>query len=215
VSFVQPSAGLSAAPPPTRPPHLATRTLGQPAFDVACAELMQLVGRDYAPALLVGVRTGGLAVAETMARATSLPVLPLTCRRPTTALKSRLPGLKPLLATLPEPLLNALRRAEHRLVSGPRRAAQPTQIDLAEAIAIGNWLRILSRGAQVLVVDDAVDSGVTLTTVLQTLRNVCPPEVEVRTAVITVTTEDPVVAPDYALYRGVLCRFPWSFDARR
>jgi hypothetical protein len=30
-----------------------------------------------------------------------------------------------------------------------------------------------------------------------------------------VTTEDPVVAPDYALYRGVLCRFPWSFDARR
>jgi hypoxanthine phosphoribosyltransferase len=116
---------------------------------------------------------------------------------------------------LPEPLLNALRRAEHRLVAGHREAVQPTQISLAEAIAIGNWLRILSRGARVLVVDDAVDSGVTLATVLQTLQSVCPPEVEVRTAVITVTIEDPVVAPDYALYRGVLCRFPWSFDAQR
>ena len=120
-----------------------------------------------------------------------------------------------MLATLPEPLLNALRRAEHRLISGHRQAAQPTQINLAEAIAIGNWLRVLSRVARVLVIDDAVDSGLTLATVLQTFRNVCPPEVEVRTAVITVTTEHPVVAPDYALYRGVLCRFPWSFDARR
>jgi uncharacterized protein len=201
------SHAWSAAP-------LQTRTLGQSAFDAACAELMRMVGRDYAPVLLVGVRTGGLVVAETMARLTSLPVLPLTCRRPMTALKSRVPGLKPLLATLPEPLLNALRRAEHRMVSGNRRAAQPTQVDRAEAIAIGNWLRILSRGARVLLVDDAVDSGVTLATVLQTFRDVCPSDVEVRSAVITVTTEDPVVAPDYTLFRSVLCRFPWSFDAR-
>ena len=217
MNFAQRSASPSAAPASHvwSAAPLPTRTLGQAAFDAACAELMRMVGRDYAPVLLVGVRTGGLVVAETMARMGSLPVLPLTCRRPTTAFKSRLPGLKSLLATLPEPLLNALRRAEHRLVSGHREAAQPAQINLAEAIAIGNWLRILSRGARVLVVDDAVDSGVTLATVLQAFRNVCPPEAEVRTAVITVTTEEPVVAPDYALYHGVLCRFPWSFDARR
>ena len=217
MSFAQRSASPSASPAlrAWSAAPLPTRTLGQAAFDAACAELMRVVGRDYAPALLVGVRTGGLVVAEAMARVTSSPVLPLTCRRPSTIFKSRLPGLKPLLATLPEPLLNALRRAEHRLVSGHRHAAQPAQINLAEAIAIGNWLRILSRGARVLVVDDAADSGVTLATVLQTLRNVCPPDVEVRTAVITVTTDDPVVAPDYALYRGVLCRFPWSLDMRR
>ena len=207
MSFAQPPTGLAPAP-------LATRTLDQAAFDAACAELMRMSERDYAPALLVGVRTGGLVVAETMARGTSLPVLPLTCRRPTTAFKSRVPGLKPILATLPEPLLNALRRAEHRLVSSHRRGVQPTQIDLNEAIAIGNWLRILGCGARVLVVDDAVDSGITLATVLQTLRGVCPPAVELRTAVITLTTQEPAVIPDYALCRGVLCRFPWSFDAR-
>jgi hypothetical protein len=28
-----------------------------------------------------------------------------------------------------------------------------------------------------------------------------------------VTLDQPLVEPDFALYRGVLCRFPWSFDA--
>jgi hypoxanthine phosphoribosyltransferase len=211
VSFAQDSAPETA---PVTTGSLPTRTLGRTTFDAACAELTIMVGRDYAPALLVGVRTGGFVVAETMARMTSLPVLPLTCRRPTTALKSLVPGLKPLLSALPEPLLNALRRAEHRAIAGHRRAGQAIQIDLAEAAAIADRLRTSGCGARVLVVDDAVDSGVTLATVLQTLRAICPPATALRTAVITVTTEDPVVAPDYALYRGVLCRFPWSFDAR-
>ncbi len=144
----------------TRRPTHANAWTGAPST-AACGELMRMVACDYTPALLVGVRTGGLVVAETMAEQASppLPVLPLTCRRPSTSFKSRFPGLRPLLAVLPEPLLNALRRAEHRLTSGHRRAARPTEIDLDEAIAIGNWLRMLPRGARVLVVDDAVDSG--------------------------------------------------------
>jgi hypothetical protein len=27
-----------------------------------------------------------------------------------------------------------------------------------------------------------------------------------------VTLDSPLVQPDFALHRGVLCRFPWSFD---
>ncbi len=194
--------------------ELPTRTLGKAAFDAACADLIRMVERDYAPALLVGVRTGGLVVAETMAQVVPLPVLPLTCRRPSTSFKSLIPGLRPLLATLPEPVLNGLRRAEHRLISGHRRATQAVHIDLDEAAAIGDRLRNMRRDARVLVVDDAVDSGVTLATVLRTLTEASPPEVELRSAVITATTDDPAVDPDYALFRGVLCRFPWSFDAR-
>lgn len=215
MSFAQRSIRLPPAPGDLPGAGLQTRTLGQAAFDAACTELMRIVERDYAPTLLVGVRTGGLVVAETMARTASLPVLPLTCRRPTTSFKSRIPGLKPLLAALPEPLLNALRQAEHRVACRHGRAAHPTWIDRAEAAAIAGRLQDLPCGTHVLVVDDAVDSGITLMTVLKTLHEVCPPMVELRTAVITVTMAHPVVAPDYALYRGVLCRFPWSFDARR
>ena len=187
----------------------------RPAFDAACAELMRTVERDGAPALLVGVRTGGLVVAEAMARAASnlTPVLPLTCRRPGTRLKSRIPGLKTVLGSLPESWCDAMRHAEHRLFSGRRRHAPAPLVDPEEAVAIGAMLAGEQDGARVLVADDAVDSGATLAAVLGALRAVCPPATDFRTAVITVTLEEPVVEPDYALYRGVLCRFPWSFDA--
>jgi hypoxanthine phosphoribosyltransferase len=204
--------GGEGSSPPAR-----TQSLGPDAFEAACAELMRLVERDFAPGLLVGVRTGGLVVAEAMARSASIPmpVLPLTCRRPATGLKSRIPGLKAILASMPEPWLNALRQVEHRLLTGRRKIAAPPPVDQNEADAIGIWLANTPGAVRVLVADDAVDSGVTLATVLRTLRSVCPPATELRAAAITVTMENPAVEPDYALYRGVLCRFPWSFDAPR
>jgi hypothetical protein len=196
-------------------PRLETRTLRPDAFDAACATLMRLVEQDFSPGLLVGVRTGGLVVAEAMARSVlnRVPVLPLTCRRPSTRWKSMVPGLKTILSLAPEPVLNSLRQAEHRLLASRRRQVLPPPVDLAEAAAIGAWLARSEPSGPVIVADDAVDSGATLAVVLKTLREVCPPMTRLRTAVITVTLEHPAVEPDYALYRGVLCRFPWSFDA--
>ena len=188
-------------------------TLRHGEFDAACAALMRLADHDYAPNLLVGVRTGGLAVAEAMARAaiSPPPVLPLTCRRQGTKLKARIPGLRGILTALPRPLVDALRQTEHRLLSGRRRRAA-ADVDAAEAAAIAAWM-LEAPPQRVLVADDAVDSGATLAAVLRALRLVCPRWTEIRTAVITVTMADPLVEPDYALHRGVLCRFPWSFDA--
>ena len=51
-------------------------TLQGPDFDRACADLMRLVEADYAPTLIVGIRTGGLIVAEAMALAAT-PRLPV------------------------------------------------------------------------------------------------------------------------------------------
>ena len=215
-------AGREAIDAPYHPPvatggarRRAPLTLRPAEFDAACADLMRMVECDFAPDLLVGVRTGGYIVAEAMARAAarSIPVLPLTCRRPTTRFKSLIPGLKPILARLPRPLLDRLRQAEHQLLAGRRRQARLPPVDRHEAAAIGEWVTRSPRMTRMLVVDDAVDSGGTLATVLKTLPRVCPPGAQPRTAVITVTTENPAVEPDYALYRGVLCRFPWSFDA--
>jgi hypoxanthine phosphoribosyltransferase len=208
---------LSRTPPAdfARP---SVRTLDQPAFDIACANLLRMVATSYAPTLLVGVRTGGLVVAEAMARAAEgrLPVMPLTCRRASTATKSRVPFLHELLAVLPRGAVDAMRVLEHRLLS-PRRKkqARPPDVDHGEAGAIAALLSCSPGDNRLLVVDDAVDSGVTLATVTDLLRTNCPAPTEIRSAVITVTLEAPRAEPDYALYHGVLCRFPWSFDAAR
>jgi hypoxanthine phosphoribosyltransferase len=207
--FVRPGTGWIGRP---------LTTLQQPAFDVACAKLMRLVEANLTPTVVVGIRTGGLTVARAMVRAaaTNLPVLPITCQRAATATKGRVPWLRPLLAALPRPLVDFLRRLEHRLVI-MRRTRKPRMqmIDRGEGAAIAAMLATSTETPRVLVVDDAVDSGVTLMTVLRLLREMCPTGTEIRSAAITQTFEHPAVRPDYVLYRGLLCRFPWSFDAMR
>ena len=210
---------FAEAAPLLHPPPVSRgliNTLDPPRFAIACASLMHQVTAQYRPDLLVGVRTGGLVVAHGMtdAAANRIPVMPLTCRRASTAAKSRLGVLPAILAALPQPIVDGLRWLEHRLLSARRRRqVAPQEIDHAEASAIGAYLAGQPRSCRVLVVDDAVDSGVTLATVLRLLRQAAPPGTELRSAVVTVTLDQPLVEPDFALYRGVLCRFPWSFDA--
>jgi hypoxanthine phosphoribosyltransferase len=124
------------------------------------------------------------------------------------------PVLRFLLAALPTPVVNLLRRLEHRLLIAPRGSrARPQQIDHTEAEAIAAWVATSARRARILVADDAVDSGVTLDTVLGLLRRLCPRGTEIRSAAITQTLENPKARPDYVLFHDTLCRFPWSFDA--
>jgi hypoxanthine phosphoribosyltransferase len=204
-------------PPHVEAMHPTVQTLVGPAFEAACASLMNLASASYAPTLLVGIRTGGLFVAESMARShpTALPVLSLTCRRAGTKTKSRIPGLNQMLVSLPQGMVDKLRLLEHRVLSARRaRLAVVPEVDQQEAKTIAEAVAA-APGARILVVDDAVDSGLTLNAVLELLRGNTPAGTELRSAVITVTLDAPRVEPDYALYRGVLCRFPWSFDAAR
>jgi hypoxanthine phosphoribosyltransferase len=207
------------APGSARPDWLgpSLRTLLQPDFDAACADLMHLVENSFTPSVVVGIRTGGWIVAGSMVRAASTPllVLPLTSRRAATAAKSRLPLFRTLLAALPRPVLDVLRRLEHRWLIKPRVGRVPDQwADRTEADAIASAIEGMVEAPHILVVDDAIDSGVTLATVLGLLREVCPRGTEIRSAAVTQTLENPIVKPDYVLFHGTLCRFPWSFDAR-
>jgi hypoxanthine phosphoribosyltransferase len=194
------------------------RILTQPEFDASCAQLMRLVEQDYAPSLIVGIRTGGLVVAECMARYAPVPppILPVTSRRASTDTKSSIPLLRTTLGALPRPAVNLLRRVEHRLLIATRASRRrPQTVDHDEIDAIADWVGRRGPQAHILVADDAVDSGVTLATVVSRLAAACRSGTEIRTAVITQTLERPVMRPDYALLQGTLCRFPWSFDAHR
>ena len=67
---------------------------------------------------------------------------------------------------------------------------------------------------RVLLVDDAVDSGATLSTICEEFRRNYP-DISFRTAVITVTAANPVFMPDFYLYHNfTLVRMPWSIDAK-
>jgi adenine/guanine phosphoribosyltransferase-like PRPP-binding protein len=195
---------------------LAVATLTRSAFATTCADLIRIVEGDFDPGLVVGIRTGGLVVANAMARAgAGAPtVIPVTCRRPSTTVKARIPMLRRVLTSLPPPMIDLMRRIEHQwLIAPAARKPSARVVDSDDVRAVTEALHAMSHPPSILVVDDAVDSGATLLAVLNALRRICPPEADIRTAAVTQTLPEPMVRPDYVIFRGVLCRFPWSFDA--
>lgn len=179
-------------------------TLDRDAFVVACGELAELVAASgRVPGVIVGIRTGGAYVADEMAR--RFPGArreDVTLRRPSTKGKGR---LRWLLGCLPIRVLDLLRMAEAFVLRHRRRA--PGSLELGDGL-------VGLSGGDVLVVDDAVDSGVTLATVAGSLRE-ANPGVAIMTAAITVTEREPAEMPDFALYNDkTLIRFPWSMDMK-
>lgn len=66
----------------------------------------------------------------------------------------------------------------------------------------------------ILIVDDAVDSGKTLSSIIRKIKrdNI---DCEIKTAVLTVTMSDLESYPDYRLFNnGIILRMPWARDAK-
>jgi hypoxanthine phosphoribosyltransferase len=186
-------------------------------FDDMCAELMRHVSKDRRPDALIGIRTGGLVVAEAMAKAAGgdMPVLAVTCRRPSSRHKPTSSTVRRMVANLPRPLLDQLRVIEHAVLTRKPPAAPQGdyRFDEDELNELDTWMASSGARPSLLIVDDAVDSGTTLSVVLSAVRSLAPHGATIRSAAITVTTERPLALPDYALYHRQLCRFPWSLDA--
>ncbi|PKU23239.1 phosphoribosyltransferase family protein [Telmatospirillum siberiense] len=191
-------------------------TFDRAGFDEACAALMRLVVQDGCPDALIGIRTGGLYVAQSMAKAAgyTVPVLSITCRRPSTKYKSG-SALKRLVTKLPRPIVDRLRVLEHAILTAKPKPPQQDDfhLDGDELKGLANWLEGAGQRPSLVVVDDAIDTGATISRVLDAVAYHAPPTARIRSAVITVTTPKPWALPRYTLYSQQLCRFPWSLDA--
>lgn len=162
------------------------------------------------PDCIVGIRTGGWIVAQEMApRFPDAVLLPVSLQRPSTAKKKG--TVKAVVRVLPRFIQNWLRIIEARVLSILDDGKIPDDsFSLPEEVT----LRLTAdRPGTILIVDDAIDTGKTMWKVAVAIRNAVPSAV-VRTAVITVTTGSPLIAPDFTLYNDrTLIRFPWAIDA--
>lgn len=201
---------------------IKVRTVGRQEFREGCGRLWDIVQQTFPPDLVVGIRSGGWWVAEEMNRARSpegVGFVPLTCRRPTSDAKGKSGAFKFLLKVLPYFVLNVLRQVEYYALTLPRCRAVAKNgpgiariPDASELDAIRAAAARLRARSNVLVVDDSIDSGATLVSVINTLRSVLPADATVRTAAFTVLGPAPIVGADFFLYSRINCRFPWSYD---
>jgi hypoxanthine phosphoribosyltransferase len=190
------------------------RDLDDVAFGDVCVDLADIVRDDYKADLVVGIADGGAYVAESMAPHLPGPpaVAIVKSQRPATAMKQRM-KVRAVLRRLPPKLAGRLRMLEvsvreHLLRPRPNGSGDHT-LWLTVDEDVTSAIRSADR---VLVVDDTVDSGRTLTAVTGLVQSL-QPDLEIRVAVLASTFRHPRIRPDYCLFERTLLRFPWSLDA--
>lgn len=192
-------------------------TLNQDGLNAAAARLASAVAegcRGQRYDAVIGIRRGGAYVCD--AFMLSFPASlcgerhDVTLQRPGTRRKGRL--MSAILKRLPVKVLDMMRLAESRILSLRSRHAkekEPPQVGIDSGLAA---IVCDTAAPRLLLIDDAIDSGHTLSEVIATLKKMNP-SARVETAVITETTENPLVRADYTIYRNrTLIRFPWSND---
>lgn len=191
-------------------------TLDPSAFDRHAALLAQMVEENDFKKFdaLVAVRRGGSFVCDSFCRhfpkdryATRYDI---TLQRPSTKHKNG--TINRLLKCLPTAILDIMRMAESHLLSLRRKAkgqSQAHKVELPDGLAATLQESDIPH---ILVIDDAIDSGDTLFTIVGTLKKYNP-KAEIRIAVMTETTGHPRIHADFTIYRNkTLIRFPWSND---
>lgn len=175
-------------------------------FGRACQRLeRQVLQKGWRPELIIGIAEGGAVVARNIFP--GRPHATAHCHRSGTGHKKRASTLMRLIRRCPLWMRDLMRMAEARLLSRRREHA------VTEPVLSPEACEAISKAVFILIVDDACDSGCTLRAVYDKVMSLCQERVIVKTAVLTVTTDNPVISPDYALYRNkTLIRFPWSMD---
>lgn len=185
-------------------------TLNSSDFHSACQRLINSVkqqGITYDT--VVGIATGGDYVAAEFNFGDTYSIRK---QRPSTSSKQGL--VSKILPHLPVWLLNMLRIAEAKWLA--RNYDKLSAERIKPTVLPDDLRRKLLSGHchDVLVTDDAVDSGSTLLSVVMAIHEAAP-GVHIHTAVLTVTSDNPVIQPDVALWRNrTLIRFPWSIDTK-
>ncbi len=177
------------------------KTLNWNDFNAACNDLRSLVDKSgFHPDAVIAIPRGGCYLQNAAWS---------DCRR----LVMSLPGHKPatlkkyaafFLRRLPLAVRDRIRIWDARRLVGRANHMDSTAISLPE---------IDSTIKTILLLDDAVDSGATLSAISTCIKK-SHPDIDIKSAVITVTSSQPLCIPDFYLYNNsTLVRMPWSIDA--
>lgn len=165
--------------------------------------------------LIVGIPTGGRFVVDKMFFLTKgTSVCFLSKQRASTKTKAQF-NLNLFLPYIPRVINNTLRRIESKYLEFRFLKNKHSLFDSAK-----NTVHVVSKmqdkiriSRKVLVVDDALDSGLTMLTIVNTLRKENP-SLCIKTATINVTFKEPLILPDFFLYKDTIVRYPWSNDVK-
>jgi hypoxanthine phosphoribosyltransferase len=190
------NASLTSLTPSS--PHVPIVTLAElPGLARQLALSVRAEGFD--PQLIVYIESGARLLAWELCQEFGIKAVPVSASRGGQRLKK---WAAPLLASLPRWLKNRLRRIEES--SGLHRAT-PRTVHFSPPG--GAWMN-----QRVLLVDDATDTGRTLSAVSAVLLEAGVAPAQLRTAVLAATTSDGRRAAHFYVLDQNCC-LPWSPDS--
>lgn len=196
---------------------MRVKTLLGEEFKNGCKRLCEEIQKDYSPDVVIGVLTGGghvgREISQHLVTFSNYQYVEIKVQRKDTKKKEKGVYHK-VLQILPYFLLNWLRMAEMLYEDVKAKKSNPKREGTIELPAnVDAYLK--EDRHQILLVDDAIDTGATLKLIKDWLTENYP-LASVRIAVVTVTSNHPLIDADYCLYHDrTLVRFPWSNDVKK
>lgn len=187
-------------------------------FDSCCCMLCDKIKqKDYSPDIVIGVLTGGGYVGRIVHYELNLlrhNILykEIKLQRRSTKAKSK-SHIGVILKHLPNFCLDVLRILEVELLELKAKFIEPMRS--GNVVFDGETEILLRQGyKKILIVDDCIDTGMTLKTIKDSIQKRYGGTNEIKIAVITTAHRHPVINADFFLYNRVLVRFPWAFDVK-
>ena len=181
-------------------------TLNNDDLENCCLSLCQQVKTsNFIPDLILGIESGGKPIAEKIHRFLGLNDCELKFCQPVKKNRSDKGKLKVILKHMPLWALNLLRILEAKMLFNSKLRNDIKEIILPPDI---------DEFKNILLVDDAVDSGSTIKKIIEEISE--KGNAHIKSAVLTVTGKNPLILPDFYLFHNdTLIRFPWSIDAKK
>lgn len=155
----------------------------------------------WMPDHILYVERAGLFVGYVISRYFDCSISGIYCGRSGTSLKSK---VKIILRLLPRAVTHLLREIEIKSNIHSIKEERKVYIDSMYP----------PKGKNLLVVDDAIDTGYSIEAVWDHLMQKGYDKDRVKIAVLTTTQPDIKRSADISLYKETVFAFPWSYDSK-
>ena len=169
-------------------------------------ELADLVKETYEPDLIIFIAKGGYLIGKYLGDRLEVPIVPVYAERQASGLKT---AVAPLLKLLPKSVKLMLRKME--VNSGVHNTMKERQISFPNDTIIEK----VSKAQKILIVDDSVDTGGSVVSIMDALKEIDTSLLDIRVALLNVFTEAVDKLPRYyCLFHNTIMITPMSNDSK-
>lgn len=169
-------------------------------------ELADLVKENYEPDLIIFIAKGGYLIGKHLGDRLGVSIVPVYAERQAGSLKN---AIAPFLKLLPKSVKVMLREME--IKSGVHNTIKERQVSFPNDVIIEK----VSKAKKILIVDDSVDTGGSVISIMGALQEIDTSLLDIRVALLNVFTEAANKLPRYyCLFHNTIMITPMSNDSK-